>query len=43
MKKYEELWSKVRDFISFITKNSDDYDENKFKNQTLLEWWVTSK
>ena len=28
IKKYEELWSKIRDLISSITKNSDDYDEN---------------
>ena len=26
-KKYEELWSKIRDLIRSITKNSDDYDE----------------
>ena len=26
-KKYEELWSKIRDLISQITKKSDDYDE----------------
>ena len=28
MKKYEELWSKIRDLIRSIAKNSDDYDEN---------------
>ena len=27
IKKYEELWSKIRDLIRSITKNSDDYDE----------------
>ena len=27
IKKYEELWSKIRDLIRLITKNSDDYDE----------------
>ena len=26
-KKHEELWSKIRDLISQITKKSDDYDE----------------
>ena len=27
IKKYGELWSKIRDLISSITKNSDDYDQ----------------
>ena len=27
IKKYEELWSKIRNLISSITKNSDVYDE----------------
>ena len=27
MKKYEELWSKIRDVIRSITKKSDHYDE----------------
>ena len=27
LKKYEELWSKSRDLVRSITKNSDDYDE----------------
>ena len=27
IKKYEEFWSKIRDLIRSITKNSDDYDE----------------
>ena len=26
IKKYEKLWSKIRDLIRPITKNSDDYD-----------------
>ena len=26
-KKYEELWSKIRELIRSVTKNSDDYDE----------------
>ena len=31
IKKYEELWSKIRDFISSITENSDDSDEKYMK------------
>ena len=31
IKKYEELWSKIRDLIRSITKNSDDYDEEYMK------------
>ena len=27
----EELWSKIRDLITLIIKNSDDYDENYMK------------
>ena len=27
IKKYEEIWSKIRDLIGSITKNSDDYDK----------------
>ena len=27
IKIYEELWSNIRDLISSITRNSDDYDE----------------
>ena len=27
IKKYEELWSKIRDLIRSMTKNSGDYDE----------------
>ena len=30
-KKYEELWSKLRDLIRSITKKSDDYDEKCMK------------
>ena len=35
IKKYEELWIKIRDLIRSITKNSDDYDyhEKYIKNQ----------
>ena len=31
IKQYEELWSKIRDLIWSITKNSDDYDEKYMK------------
>ena len=31
IKKYKELWSKIKDLIRSITKNSDDYDEKYMK------------
>ena len=31
IKKYEELWSKIRYLIRSITKNSDDYDKKYMK------------
>ena len=31
LKKYEELWIKIRDLIRSITKNLDDYDEKYMK------------
>ena len=31
IKKYEELWSKIRDLIRPIIKNPDDYDEKNLK------------
>ena len=31
IKKYEELWSKIRDLVRSITKNSDDYEEKYMK------------
>ena len=31
IKKYEELWSKIRDLIKSITKTSGDYDEKYMK------------
>ena len=31
IKKYEELWSKIRDLIKLIIKNSDHYDEKYMK------------
>ena len=30
-KKYEELWSKIRDWIRSVTKNLDDNDEKYMK------------
>ena len=34
IKKYEELWGKIRDLIISMTKNSDDYDEKYiYENQ----------
>ena len=31
IEKYKELWSKVRDLIRSLTKNSDNYDEKYIK------------
>ena len=31
IKKYEKMWSKIRDLIRLIIKNSDDYDEKYMK------------
>ena len=31
IEKFEELWSKIRDLIRLITRNSDDYDEKYMK------------
>ena len=31
MKKYEEMWIKIRYFIRSVTKKSDDYDEKYIK------------
>ena len=31
IKKYEEMWSKMRDLIRSITKNSDGYDKKYMK------------
>ena len=42
IKKYEELWSKIRDLIRSETKNSDDYDKKymkiKFNWDDILSW-----
>ena len=37
MRKYEELWIKIRDSISSITKNLDDYDEKYMKIKSNLD------
>ena len=31
MKKHEELWNKIRNFIRSITNNPDNYDEKYLK------------
>ena len=31
IKKYEQLWNKIRDLIRSITKNSDEYKEKYMK------------
>ena len=31
LKKYEELWNKIRDLIRSVTNNSDNYDEKYIK------------
>ena len=33
IKKHEELWNKIRDFIRSMTKNSDDCDEKYMKTK----------
>ena len=33
IKRYEELWSKIRDLIRSVTENSDDYDEKYIKTK----------
>ena len=38
VKKYEEFWSKIRDLIRSITKNSDDYDEKYMKIKFDLDY-----
>ena len=37
-KKYEKLWTKIRDLTLSVTKKSDDYDEKYVKNQTWFRW-----
>ena len=37
IKKYKELWIKIRDLIKSITKNSDDYDESYMKIKFNLD------
>ena len=35
IKRFEELWSKIRDFIRLIDKNSDNYDDYLPLNKTI--------
>ena len=37
IKTYEELWIKIRDLISSVTKNSDDYDQIYIKIKLNLD------
>ena len=37
VKKYKDLWCKIKDFIREITKNSDDYDEKYVKIKFNLD------
>ena len=37
VKRYEELWSRIRDLIRSVTKNSDDYDEKYMKIKFNLD------
>ena len=42
IKKYEELWIKIRDLIISITKNVDDYDE-KYVKINLIQMTICLK
>ena len=35
IKRYGELWSKIKDLIRSITKNSDDFDKNIWKSNLV--------
>ena len=37
IKKYDEMWSKIRDLISSITESSDDYYEKYIKIKFNLD------
>ena len=37
IKTYEELWIKIRDLISSVTKNSDDYDQIYIKIKLISD------
>ena len=37
IKRYEELWSKIRDLVRSITKNSDEYHEKYMKIKFNLD------
>ena len=40
IKKYEELWIKIRDLIRSITNNADDYDEKYIWKLTLIQMTI---
>ena len=35
IKKYKELWSKMKDLIRSIIKSSDDYEKKKYENNQI--------
>ena len=37
LKKYEELWTKIKDLIRSINNKSDDYDNNTLDDDLLLK------
>ena len=37
IKKYAELWCKIRDLIRPVTKNSDEYNENVSWKSNLIQ------
>ena len=37
IKKYEELWSEIRELFGSITQNSDNYDEKYIKIKFNLD------
>ena len=37
IKKYEEMWSKIRDLIRSITKNANDYDKKYMKIKSISD------
>ena len=37
IKKYKELWSKIKDVIRSMTKNSDDFNKKYMKIKLNLE------
>ena len=43
IKKYKELWIKIRDLIRSVTKYSDDYDEHYMKIKFNLDELLLNK